>query len=421
MSKLNNLLNKFLGETSKHLVKTFFVYGFIALSIIIIKILIAQLYGQEELGYFTYFFSLVSFVFLFTSFGILEALTQTIIKEPKKLRSLLIIIIPLVSISTVFFLLITILITETFNLNPPINNFWLLIVAYVCVTTLFYLLYSMFKGIQRFVEGATYSLINRVIFIVFIIFAFIYSLDFFYVLLSFSVAILISFIFGLPRIKKFISPENFNVNLKKFLYLSISLFLMQVGFYSLRFLSEIIIGVIVDFNSLGLYSANSSITNVIRLIAYVFPVVVLPMAVISKYKLRKSVKKIILLLIPFSSLVLVSTYVLVPLLYGQEYVHLTLPIILTISSSLLVLYSYFNSIFVGENNFSSFYVKIILIDFILSLVLNTILNVVMISSFGIIGAPIATSITIIFKIALNVYAIKKLRIRKKLTKENDNT
>lgn len=416
---VNKLLSKFFGRTSKHLIKTFFIYGFIALSIIIIKILIARLYGQEELGYFTYFFSLVSFVFLFTSFGFPEALTQTIIKEPRKLKSFLIVVIPLISLSTISFLLITLFVTEFFSLNPPIDYFWLLIVAYIFSTTLFYLLYSVFKGVQKFVEGSVYSLVNRVVFILLIFLASIYSLDFFYVLLSFSLAIFVSFLVGFPRIKRFIVKEKFNVNLKKFLYLSFSLFLMQVGFYSLRFLSEIIIGVMVDFNSLGLYSANSSITNVIRLIAYVFPVVVLPMAVVSKYKLRGSIKKIILILVPFSILVLLSTYLLVPLFYGKEYLNLTLPVLLTLSSSLLVLYSYLNSVFVGENNFSPFYLKIISLDFVLSLFLNTLLNILLISVLGIIGAPIATSITIIFKIALNVYAIKKLRLKEKLVRENE--
>ena len=79
---INKIKSIFLGgETRSHLFKTFFVYGFISLSIIIIKILIARLYGQVELGIFTFFFSLVSLVFLFTSFGIPEALTQKIIRN----------------------------------------------------------------------------------------------------------------------------------------------------------------------------------------------------------------------------------------------------------------------------------------------------------------------------------------------------
>ena len=113
-----NFLKKKLGETSTHLFKTFFVYGFIALTMIVIKVLIARFYGQEELGIFTYFFSLVSLVFLFTSFGFPEAITQTIIKEPSKLKSVLKLYWPLITLSTVIFTVLTVAITTFTGLNP---------------------------------------------------------------------------------------------------------------------------------------------------------------------------------------------------------------------------------------------------------------------------------------------------------------
>ena len=404
-----NFLKKKLGETSTHLFKTFFVYGFIALTMIVIKVLIARFYGQEELGIFTYFFSLVSLVFLFTSFGFPEAITQTIIKEPSKLKSVLKLYWPLITLSTVIFTVLTVAITTFTGLNPQINYFWLAVVGYIIIYTLFYTTYSILRGFKKFVDASLFSLVNRIFFIAFIVLAFLLSVSFVGVLLSMSLALVIATLFSLPKIKKLKNNFVVKTELKPFLYLSFSLFLMQVGFYSLRFLSEIVIGYLVDFNSLGLYSAYSSVTNVIRLVAYVFPVVVLPMAVVNKYKIKQSLKKIILILLPFSLIVLVATFVLVPLLYGQEYTNFYLPFFLVLSSTLLVVYSYFNSVFVGENKFSKFYLKILGIDFFLSLIVNTLLNIWLISEFGIVGAPIATTITIIFKILLNSYALKKLR------------
>jgi O-antigen/teichoic acid export membrane protein len=408
---LKKLKNK-LGETSTHLFKTFFVYGFIALTMIIIKVLIARLYGQEELGIFTYFFSLVSFIFLFTSFGLPEAITQTIVKEPSKLKSVLKYFFPLVLLTTAFFTTLTLIITYFTNLNPSIPYFGIAFVVYLIFYTLFHTTYSILRGFKKFVDASIYSLISRIFFIAFIITAFLLSMKFIYVLLGLSLALLIATIFSLPKIKKLIVKEETEIYFKKFIYLSFSLFLMQVGFYSLRFLSEIIIGYLVDFNSLGLYSAYGSITNVIRLVASVFPVVVLPMAVINKYKLKDSLKKILKILIPFSFVVLVLTYFLVPILYGPQYKTTYLPIALVISSTLLVIYAYINSVFVGENKFSKFYLKIIGFDFFLSLIINTALNIYFILKIGLIGAPIATAITIILKIILNSYGIKKLREKK---------
>ena len=65
------------GETKGHLIKTFLVYFFVSFFMVLTKIVIARLYGQEELGIYSYFFSVASFLFLFTSFGFCEALTKS--------------------------------------------------------------------------------------------------------------------------------------------------------------------------------------------------------------------------------------------------------------------------------------------------------------------------------------------------------
>jgi O-antigen/teichoic acid export membrane protein len=93
---------------------------------------------------------------------------------------------------------------------------------------------------------------------------------------------------------------------------------------------------------------------------------------------------------------------------------------LILSSTLLVVYSYLNAVFIGENQFSGQYLHIISLDFILSLIINSILNIYLILKIGIIGAPIATSITIIFKIILNYYGIKRLRFKNKNARTTEN-
>jgi O-antigen/teichoic acid export membrane protein len=226
-----------------------------------------------------------------------------------------------------------------------------------------------------------------------------------------SLGLLIAGIISLPKIKKLNPIIQKKVNRKKFFYLALSLFLVQTGFYSLRFVDALMIQYIVNFTELGLYSAYSSITNGIRLVAYVFPAVIVPLAAVSSYKLRSSFKKLMMFLVPFSLVALIVTIFGVPFFYGSGYDAMYLPIALVITSSLLVVYAYFNAIFAGENQFSKFFVTIILVDLVLSLGLNVGLNYWMIQKWGIIGAPIATSITIVFKIGLNLYGIKRLRSR----------
>jgi len=412
---LKKIENK-LGETSTHLFKTFFVYGFITLSIIIFKILIARLYGQEELGIFTYFFSLVSLVFLFTSFGFPEAITQTIVKEPNKLKDALKVAAPYLAIFTTLFVIIT------FLVDKNIWQFGAAFLAYIIIYTLSYSIYSILRGFKKFVEASFYSLIARILWIIFLLLIFFTSPNINYLLLSLSLGWLGAALVAFPRIKKLFqkTTNRIKINKRQFFYLAFSLFLMQVGFYSLRYIDAISIKYLVDFTSLGLYSAYGSITNIIRLIAYVFPVVVLPMAVINKYKLKKSLEKILTVLIPFAVLILLAAHILVPILYGSQYKTTYLPLALVISSTLLVIYAYINSVFVGENKFSRFYLKIIGADFVLSLAVNTLLNIYFILKIGIIGAPIATAITIILKIILNSYGIKKLRLKNRQTETTSN-
>ena len=318
---IKHFFKKNTGETSGHLFKTFFVYGFIALTIIIVKILIARFYGQEELGIFTFFFSLVSLIFLFTSFGLPEALTQTIIKVPEKLYNSLKKVILLIIPSTIFFILLTLIVITYTPLNPGIKHFNFAFVLFIIAYTFHFITYSILRGYKRFVSASSYSLINRIFWIIFIIILFFLSSPFVFFLFSMALALIIAGIISLPQIKKLVTQEQTNVNLKKFFNLAFALFLMQVGFYSLRFLSEIIIAYLVNFNTLGLYSAYSSITNIIRMVAYVFPVVVLPMAVVNRYKLKRSLKKILVILLPFSALVLTLTYFFVPLFYGKKRPH----------------------------------------------------------------------------------------------------
>ena len=133
------------------------------------------------------------------------------------------------------------------------------------------------------------------------------------------------------------------------------------------------------------------------------------MAAVSKYKIKQSLTRILKLLLPFSVLILVLTYIAIPIIYGSQYADKWLPIALVISSTLMVIYSYFNSILVGENKFSKQYFKLVFIDFLITLMVNTGLTILFVKWWGILGAPIATTLTVLLKIALNVYGISKLR------------
>ena len=401
------------GETRTNLYKTFFIYGFIGLTLLLMRVLIARFYGAQELGIFTYFFSITNLAFLFTSFGLCEALTQTIVKDQTKLKSALKLITLLLLPFSLVFTIIFLFILKIEGFHPQFSGFTIAFVLFIIAYTIHYLTYSLLRGFKRFTSSSMYSLLNRIFFIALLILFFALSLEFIYVLYALSLAAILATIIAIPEIKKLWPTNETKENLKPLLHLALGLFLMQISFYSLRYIDVIVIKYLVDYNSVGIYSAYSSISNVIRMIAYVFPVVVLPMAAVSSYKLTESFKKMLILLLPFTILTLIATIILMPILYGPEYSQILLPSLLILSSSFILVYSFFNAIFVGENEYSSFYIKILLIDVVLSIIVSTILTIFFVKLFGLSGAPLATALAVLLKILLNIYAIKKLRKNKK--------
>ncbi len=418
------------GETKGHLIKTFLVYFFVSFFMVLTKIVIARLYGQEELGIYSYFFSVASFLFLFTSFGFCEALTKKLAAGKDSLFDLF-------KYSALGMLVFTFPIFLLFYLFFPLADvpymrlsFFLFVGSY----SIYYLFYSVIRGKKYFAESSAYTLIWRGFFVLFLVIF--VDLLFWKLLMMLSLGIFVAALCMLPRLYLLVreeklvfedakkdleknNPKNRNISgggsisSKEYLYLAFSLFLLQVGFYSLRTVDIYFIELLLDFSYVGIYSAYASITNVLRLVAYVFPVVMLPMAAVSNYKIRKSVFRLLFVLVPFSLLIFVLSVVFVPLFYGMEYSgQWMLAFLMVVSAGLLVLYSYFSSIFAGENKVSLFYMKLLGVDFVLSLGLNLLFNYLFISYFGLIGAPVATILVILLKILLLCYGILYLRRRK---------
>ena len=423
-TKVKNFVQKAVsGTTSKHLLKTYFVYVFVALLMVATKVVIARFYGQEELGVYSYFFAIGSFLFLWTSFEFGEALTQLIVKGKHDLKQSFWQSVKLGLLTTIVAIGILYLLNRQFELfaNYPFI-FWSLILFIVSYSA-YYLLYSVLRGDKQFAKSSSYSLVWRTLFVIGILFFALFGLPFWQVLIFLSVCILIAAVSMLPSFLKLWNRVDGAVksvvSSSELWKLAFALFLVQVGFYSLRTIDIYVLEMLLSFSEVGYYSAYASLTNVIRLLAYVFPVVVLPMAAVSNYKIRKSLSRLLMFVIPFAALVLVGTVIFVPLFYGPEYANgFWLSFALVMSASILLLYSYSSSIFAGENDVISKYLWVLGIDFLLSIVGNAALNYWLIGSYGIIGAPIATGIVVFVKLLFLLGAIKWFRVSARKAKNS---
>ncbi len=407
-----------VGRTSMYLMRTYVVYAFVAALMIITKIVIARAYGQEELGVYSYFFALASFIFLLTSFELPEALTQLIVKQKYNLKQVTKLCVSWIIVPTILLLTILLITNRFFGLFADYSFFSWALVLFIASYTIYYSLYSILRGYKQFAKSSAYSLVWRGFFIIGILLFALWGLPFWLVLMLLSACILIAAITMFPAVMVLWKQEaNVSYKLvssKKLWKLAFALFLVQVGFYSLRTIDIYFLELLLSFTEVGYYSAYASFTNVIRLLAYVFPVVVLPMAAVSKYKIHKSLSRLLIAAIPFAAIVWVFTVFFVPFFYGSLYSDgFALSLALVASSTILLVYSYSSSIFAGENDVSSSYLWILGIDFLLSLIGNSLFNYYLILRYGIIGAPIATGAIVFLKVVFLLGAIKWFRYNQK--------
>lgn len=420
LQKCEALLLKLVpGKTSGHLLRTYLVYFFVAILMIITKVVIARFYGQTELGIYSYFFAIASFLFIWTSFEFPEALTQLIVKGKYSLKQVFWLSNKWILFTTFLMLLGLYLIDSFFyTLFASYSYLFLALIVFVISYTIYYQLYSVLRGDKQFAKSSAFSLVWRTSFIVGIVILAFFNISFYLVLLLISACILFAAFTMLPDFlkiwKKTAHVTQEFVSSTKLWELAFALFLVQVGFYSLRTVDLYLLERLLSFSDVGFYSAYASFTNVIRLLAYVFPVVVLPMAAVSTFKIRKSLFRLVALLIPFAAVVLLFTTLLTPWLYGAEYAGgFWLALWLVVSASILLIFAYCSSIFVGENEVGSSYFWVLGFDFILSLVGNAVLNYYFILRFGLIGSPIATGIVVFVKVLFILFAIKWFRNIKK--------
>jgi len=408
---IRDVLNKFFGRTSKELVKVFTIQLLIVLFGFLTNILIARFFGKESLGVFTYFFGLVGLLAIISLFGMQSSIV-TIVKRNKNLagdviRKSFLLSIPFAFITTY----LAIFLTDHFSLNPNYSYFKFMIYLYVVVQGFYALFSNYLRAFDKFTLSNIFNLLFRVAFIVFVFVSYYYD-SFYLLLLSMTLAMLVNFPYLLYKFFSFLPAVKEKILTFELLRISFAFLLQSVALYSMLQVDRLTINYVLSFSSLGDYAAYSSVINIIRLAAAVFPIVLTPLAVSTKFQIRSSFKKIMIVLIPFATFVYFSSWFLVPFLFGTEFiVDYYVLLVMTISASLLVIYSYFNSIYLGEGELDKQQMRVVIVDAILSVFVNLFLNVILLKKYGLIGAPIATVVTIIIKILVVTYGIKKMRSR----------
>ena len=395
------------GKTINELSKVYFVNFLIVIFGFLANILIARSFDIGALGTYSFFFSLVSLLSVFGLFGLHDAIAKLIAekKETSKYLFNLSIFVPFISFIISWIILKVI---ESYGLLREIEYFKGWVLLYIFINCIYYLWLGILRGFKEFTSASLFSLLPRIVFVLFIVISFWWKNFEWLILGGMSWSLIIFYPFLFKKIK-LIGSEKIKSNI--LINTSLILWMTNLGMLALIHLDKLVIGNLISLKVLGQYAAYSNTVNLLRLGAFVLPTVLIPMAVTNKYKIKKSFKKLILFLIPIGLIMGLLSFKLVPFLFGSETedVNNYLPWLMVLSSCLMVIYSYFNSLYVGEGKSNKKQIITIIIDFLLSTLVNIGLIIYLVKGLGLIGAPLALSIVLIFKIFLNMYFLKDLR------------
>jgi O-antigen/teichoic acid export membrane protein len=389
----------FLGKTGNIISEVFLINILIVGVGLLTNTFIARWFGQENFGIFMYFFSITNMIYLFVSFGLANYVAK--LKQSELSRKLFIKIIYVILIFN--FLGSAIIYIVGRNLQPQIAFWFWLVFLYSFGMTLFNIVGGALRRLEKFKLAMYFSLFNRIVLIVLVAISALLQ-NFWLVLLSMSIAIISVILFELPKIKLSNSGASIKTTLNKSIPFLLALLSMQVLYH----IDRISIRYLLSFTQLGYFSGYSNFINILRIGAFTIPFVMITKSSRQEYNIYRSLRKLSIVLIPLALIIGFSAPYFVPFLFGPEYAVVNYQLIwmMILSSSLLVIYSLTNSIYLGSKKSDFLMQKIMWLDAFLSVGLNLTLNYYFIIQWGLVGAPLATTITLFSKIILNSYAIK---------------
>jgi len=402
-------LKEQLGETVNALGGVFLINALVTVVGLATNVAVARLFGKEAFGVFAYFFSLVSFISLFSQFGFQHSVPVSIIRDKKGSKEIVKYALKLVSFFSVAFFLLSFFIIKLLKLNPDVQFFNMIVLLSVLSLSIFAILFSTLRGFKLFFESSLYSLYNRLILLLFVVVVAFFTKEIIFVLISFSLATILVVPFLIKRLKGLLLVDE-NFNRKAFFLVSFVFFLSTISINAYFFLDQLLVKYLFGFEKLAEYSAYSTLPGALKLISVVFPLVLVPLANEKKYNIFNALKKMFLVFSLPMILIIAMNGFFVQIFFGSGYyLPLVVTILLTIISFLLAAYIFLNSIFLGENTYDPFLFKVISLDVILSIILLIGGGLVAARAFGLVGILLVIIFSLIVKSVLNLYGIAKLR------------
>ncbi|MFH1452223.1 MAG: flippase [archaeon] len=449
-------LNNNFEHSLKFLVKTsFIVFIGVFLSKIlgyVYRIIIARYYGPEAYGLFSLAIMILGWVIAICSFGLVDGLYRFVpqYRGKKEYRYVsylfrftnrILLVSSIVSAILLFFL--SDFISINFFHNIELSLFLKILSFFIPTTVLSGSYLLTIKGYE-FINNYSfiYNILQNIVKVLVLILLVLIGFKSSSTIISFCIGLLAVFIasyyFCKYKIPELFIKYSISRNEKKKIrssFLSYSIPLLFFGIISMIFYwtDSFFLGYFKGAEAVGFYNVAVPIALLLAIMPELFMQLFFPM--INRHystknfglikKLSKQLGKWIFLAnFPLFILILIFPCAAINILFGSQY------LVAETALRILVFSSFIASLFIISNNLLSMAgkSKLILIDIVLASIINIILNTLLIpmptilgfeNSVGIMGAAIATSISVIFlnmlffiqaKIYLDIIPLKKKMI-----------
>lgn len=421
---IKNLINQYiLNKEHREVLWSFASKGITFILFYAFEIFLANNLSVEIFGQWSFLFSALNLILILSVFGV-NASSRKYYAQYNKTSSLNSVITSSFKLRTITSFIITII---YFFLCGTISN--LLKVPHL--KPLFQLATPIifFYGLTEYSKGAFIGLLNiRYNFFIniieyglkflLVVILFTFAKNISKILISFNISYILAAIIGIFFIfKKYYKPKeqtfkNVQVSIKDILKYSIPHFLGAISYIIFIEIDTLMLGLLSSKYNVGIYTVAKKIIVVLPNIS--LAIAMGKMAAFAKIndENRDMFKKKFYGLLKFNGIIfaiisiglLASSWFIIPFLFGIKYTASIVPLLILIPFLYIESFSIFINLLLDYQALATKKA----INFAFALIINIILNYFFIKKWGTIGAAIATSVSIIPYIILNLFVVKKV-------------
>ncbi len=398
----------------------FFVSLVSAFIAYLIRFVLAKNLSVEDYGLFYAVLSIILLVVLIEKLGLDEALTKFIAefrarKKKSLIKSSIVSVFFITSAMSILLTIVLIMSSDFLAINyfhnPKAKILIVLLALFLVFRQVTFLIKGIFRGFNEMTNYSLVDMLRNILILLICFIGFLFTKSILVPALAYLISSILLILIFIPLIFK-IFPEFKEIRLKysrplalKLLKFGMPMILGSACLFILEYIDTIMLTYFSGLRSVGLYNVAYPLASILSYLGVAIATVVFPFASelwAMKYKEKLQVgvnliyKYSFLIMWPLSSIMFTFPELVLKVFFGAKYLEASAPLkILSVGMLFLALANINGQIISGIGKPKTF-TKIIVI----SSLLNVILNLILVPSYDILGASIATSLSFFFMFVL---------------------